>query len=602
MRGEMLPLDPNDTQVAGVQQALLAAASTERSGAVLGAIARTLGRLPYKSAEQAARADAFLRQILELSPQVGRTAAEGARAGACQGLELLARLHSKLIALPEETLVALRRIATGQHPTVQRAKDVTLRLLALQALVTAGGVDADTVRQESTDALHPTFRRLSMVALGGAGSPVDAADRLDLLRKGMADRDYSVRYEALRAYVRHHAQPEGCQPVMDLLLDPNEHVVLLALDSLAGCTGDDNVVNRLTSEARTPPNVGSWRRESHALVSLARLAPDRLEIPLVSHSRHIVWEVRMYAARAAAAANMVPALERLAMDPHDNVREAAIGGLRRLKGDEAEPYVLAALRRSDYQLLRTTAREMAGMRPTAALTGALLEALSRVTAERKDTSRDTRLALLERLREFGGTSDVEPVARLLRDYDPKVAAAAAETLSAWTGRTYAIDPVPLPTDLLPSPSELSIVTTHTAVVEMASGRRFGIHLDGVNAPLMATRFLRLVNRNYFDNLTFHRVVPNFVVQGGSPGANEYAGDSLYVKDEISDRTHARGTVGLSTRGRDTGDAQFFINLVDNPRLDFEYTIFGHVVEMTMPIDDISEGDRIVNITFRKMAR
>ena len=79
---------------------------------------------------------------------------------------------------------------------------------------------------------------------------------------------------------------------------------------------------------------------------------------------------------------------------------------------------------------------------------------------------------------------------------------------------------------------------------------------------------------YYNGLTFHRVVPNFVIQGGSPGANEYAGDGLYMRDEIGTASHVRGTVGFSTRGRDTGDAQFFINLVDNPRLDFEYTVFG----------------------------
>jgi cyclophilin family peptidyl-prolyl cis-trans isomerase len=245
---------------------------------------------------------------------------------------------------------------------------------------------------------------------------------------------------------------------------------------------------------------------------------------------------------------------------------------------------------------------MAGLQPTPALTVALVDALTRVTAQRKDTSRDTRIAILERLREFGSAREFEQVEPLLRDFDPKVAEAAAITLGAWTGRTYAIDPVLLAPDLLPSAAELSIVTELTALVDMESGKRFGIELDALRAPMMATRFLRLVNRNYFDGLTFHRVVPNFVVQGGSPGANEYVGDALYVKDEISSRTHARGTVGLSTRGRDTGDAQFFINLVDNPRLDFEYTVFGHAVEITMPIDEIMEGDRIANITFRKRAR
>ena len=109
-----------------------------------------------------------------------------------------------------------------------------------------------------------------------------------------------MRYEALRGYVRHHAKSDGCRPVMDMLADPNEHVALLAIDSLGNCAGDEDVVNRLMGEARTPPNIGSWRRESHALVSLAKRSPGRLEVPMISHSRHVVWQVRMYAARAAA--------------------------------------------------------------------------------------------------------------------------------------------------------------------------------------------------------------------------------------------------------------------------------------------------------------
>jgi cyclophilin family peptidyl-prolyl cis-trans isomerase len=112
---------------------------------------------------------------------------------------------------------------------------------------------------------------------------------------------------------------------------------------------------------------------------------------------------------------------------------------------------------------------------------------------------------------------------------------------------------------------------------------------------MSTRFLRLANRNYYDGLTFHRVVPNFVIQGGSPGANEYAGDKLFVKDEISATTHAAGTVGLSTRGRDTGDAQFFVNLLDNPRLDRDFTIFALVVSGMEVVDAVMEGDVIERV-------
>lgn len=598
MRGAPPPGDPAGTSVESVQQVLLAAAASERSGEPMGAMARTLGRLPYRSPAQVAAADAFLRQVLELS-QLDKAAAAAARSEASAGVELLARLHPKLFAIPEDTHQALRGIVTAQSHGVQRS-DLGLRLAAFRALISARGVDAETLRREVDDAMHPEFRRLSMVSLGGAGSVIIGEDRLHYLRRGMADPDYTVRFEALRAYARHDAKSDGCQPVMDLLADRHEHVAVLAIDTLGNCADDENVVLRLIGEARTPPDRGSWRREAHALVSLARRSPVHAEVPLSSHARHNVWQVRMYAARAAAIASDVPTLERLALDAHDNVREAAIGPLVRLKRQAAEPVLIAALGRSDYQLLRTAAREMAGLEPTVALTAALLDALSRVTAQKKDTSRDTRVAILERLRTFGSARDAEPVARLLRDFDEQVATAAAATLFAWTGRTHEIDPVPLLPEPPPSETELETLTSQTAFLRMESGKEIGIKLDPVNAPIMSTRFLRLARRKYFDGLTFHRVVPNFVIQGGSPGANEYAGDSLFVQDEISSRTHARGTVGLSTRGRNTGDAQFFINLVDNPRLDFEYTVFGEVINDDVPeIDAIMEGDRILSVTFRR---
>ncbi|HJR61752.1 MAG TPA: peptidylprolyl isomerase [Vicinamibacterales bacterium] len=598
MRGDVLPLDPRDTQVDGVQQALLSAAASEKNAEAAGEMARTLARLPYRRAAQVVKADRFLRHILELSSGVDRGVAAATRPAACAAVELMARLHGKLAPVDEDTLSALRTIAMARSSTV-KLTDVSLRIQAMQALVTAGGVDAEALRGTIQDALSPDLRRLAMAALGSAGSPVTGGDRIDHLRKGLEDREPAVRYEALRGYVRHHAKTDGCQPVMDMLLDTSEHVVLFALDSLGNCAGDENVVNRLIGEARTPPGLGSWRRESHALVSLAKRSPSHLEIPLSSHARHPVWQVRMYAARAAAAASVLPTLELLAADPHDNVRDATLGALRRLKADQAEPHFVAALDRSDYQLLRTAAREMAGLQITPALTAGLAGALTRVTAERKDTSRDTRVAILERLREFGSDRYREQLLPLLRDYDATVATETAKTLNAWTGESFAIDPQPLPPQELPSAAELAIMTEKVAFLEMESGPEIGIRLDPVHAPLMSTRFLRLVNRNYYDGLTFHRVVSNFIVQGGSPGANEYAGDGPYVKDEISERSHARGTVGLSTRGRDTGDAQFFINLVNNPRLDFEYTVFGQVLPRHLSrLDLIQEGDRIVNITFR----
>jgi cyclophilin family peptidyl-prolyl cis-trans isomerase/HEAT repeat protein len=387
-----------------------------------------------------------------------------------------------------------------------------------------------------------------------------------------------------------------------MLNDPSEHVVLAVIDALGdACGADTDSLDTLVALTVTPPNVGSWRRESHALVALAKRSREHAQIPLLTHARHTVWQVRMYAARAAAIAENVLALEQLALDDHDNVRHEALMPLRRLNPGELERYFLAALSRDDYQLLRTAARELAGVTPTRALSDALVDALLRITAQRRDTSRDTRAAILERLRDFGGRRYLERLRPLLRDFDPKIAEAAAGTLTAWTGETYDIDPQPLPRPPLPSVAELTAARTLTAFLVMENGSEIQMELDVDNAPLTSIRFMRLANANYYDGLTFHRVVPNFVIQGGSPGANEYMGDGPFMRDEISDRGHARGTVGLSTRGRDTGDAQFFVNLVPNRRLDFEYTVFGRVVRMDV-VDQIGEGDRIKDILFRRVRR
>ena len=96
-------------------------------------------------------------------------------------------------------------------------------------------------------------------------------------------------------------------------------------------------------------------------------------------------------------------------------------------------------------------------------------------------------------------------------------------------------------------------------------------------------------------VTIHRVVPNFVLQGGSPGANEYMGDGPYTRDEVGLLSNARGTIGVSTRGRDTGDGQIYINLVDNMRLDHTYTVFGQIDRGVEVIDAILEGDVIERI-------
>ena len=548
-----------------------------------------LGQLPYSTAQQFETAQARLAAVLE-SPQ-------GQRGIAARALEALARRNRKLGRLSDETLALLKKGAAWELPAMNKRADEPLARDSFAALMAAGVVDGPLI-EAALGEDSPLYRRLGAFALFGTGATVTGVDRTNLVRTALGDRDWTVRYDALRAWIRRETEANGCGPIANALSDSSQHLALAAIDALADrcVTGDeaDPLSARLVSELRTPPDIGSWHREAHALVAAAKRAPDRAAMAMPAFRTHNVWQVRMYAARAAEPLKDEFTLEKLAYDDNDNVREAALVPLQRIVGVERSlPAFIAALARNDYQLVRTAAIGVKGQTSNKYVLEALSSALERITAQKSDTSRDTRLELMARLRE-AGTSQAPVFEKLLTDFDPRIAEDAAAALRGLTGVERAPAPRPMPrselVDRKIGPPPLM------ARVELDTGRSFDIRFDTGVAPLAYGRILRLVRDRYYDGLTFHRVVPNFVIQGGSPGANEYTGDKRFMRDELSAVPHGRGMVGLSTRGHHTGDAQIFINLADNRTLDFEYTVIGEVDPAGMAIvDTIQEGTRITRL-------
>jgi cyclophilin family peptidyl-prolyl cis-trans isomerase/HEAT repeat protein len=602
LRGERLNGVPYGQHEQVVLDALLAAGASEllsKKATAMSAVARSIGRLPFSSAAQVKSAETFLRRLLETPfPPIDEPQIAAARA-----LESLARLNRKSATLDEDTIYRLRLLARSSGPL-----RIDHRRNAMAALIASQGVDADTLRITLEDA-DVEVRRLAVISLGGAGSSLPEDDRVTHLLDALEDPAFMVRIEAVRGWARRATKTQGCRPLLEAIDDKNLHVALVTLDLLADqCTDDANVTNRLVSIAKTPGMTGSWLREAHALVSLARRAPDRAALPLATFAFHTNWHVRMYAARAAAILGRADVLLDLADDPDDNVVEAALPMLRKLLGAESDQAFVAALNRRNrttgrtdvrpYQALRAAAIALEGAAPTPALAGALADALERVSTEQCETSRDTRLALLARLAELGSENQAAAVSPLLRDIDPLVATAAAGVLTRWTGKPAAADLPPLPTPV--PPAESAIARSPAVLVEMEGGGKFEIHFNE-SAPLTRMRFLELVDAGYYDGTAFHRVVPNFVVQGGGPNSNEYCGACPFARDEVGLAMHTRGTIGVSTRGRDTGDMQIFINLVDNPRLDHDFTVFGRVCRAEDgggmdTVDHIAEGDRMMRLT------
>ena len=119
-----------------------------------------------------------------------------------------------------------------------------------------------------------------------------------------------------------------------------------------------------------------------------------------------------------------------------------------------------------------------------------------------------------------------------------------------------------------------------------------IELDVLDAPITAGNFITLARKGYFDGLSFHRVVPNFVIQGGDPRGDGEGGPGYTIRDELNQEPYLRGTVGMALAWRDTGGSQFFITHSPQPHLDARYTVFGRVVSGMEVVDAINQWDVI----------
>src|SRR5262249_17597688 len=177
--------------------------------------------------------------------------------------------------------------------------------------------------------------------------------------------------------------------------------------------------------------------------------------------------------------------------------------------------------------------------------------------------------------------------------DARVALLAAAGRSASDDRTPTTR-VELPPRVVPLALGADARVRVTMATESGGGS-FVVRMRGDVAPIMVARVLALVKSGYYNGYGWHRVEADFVIQGPSAGDNEYVGYSRYFRDELGTVPHARGTVGMSTRGHDSGDAQWFINLRDNLRLGRDYPVFGEVVEGMDVVDGILEGDLIARI-------
>ena len=119
-----------------------------------------------------------------------------------------------------------------------------------------------------------------------------------------------------------------------------------------------------------------------------------------------------------------------------------------------------------------------------------------------------------------------------------------------------------------------------------------IELAVLDAPLTVENFVALARKGFFDGVTFHRVVADFVVQSGDPRGDGEGGPGYTIRDELNQRPYLRGAVGMALDWADTGGSQFFITHSPQPHLDARYTVFGRVISGMEIVDQIQPWDVI----------
>jgi len=132
-----------------------------------------------------------------------------------------------------------------------------------------------------------------------------------------------------------------------------------------------------------------------------------------------------------------------------------------------------------------------------------------------------------------------------------------------------------------------------AIMETSKGT-INLDLFEKDAPKTVENFVKLSKDGFYDGLNFHRVIPNFMIQGGCPEGTGTGGPGYKIKCEINDNKHQAGSISMAHAGKDTGGSQFFICHAPQSHLDGVHTVFGKTEDMAV-VNKIEKGDTIESV-------
>jgi peptidylprolyl isomerase len=438
-----------------------------------------------------------------------------------------------------------------------------------------------------------------------------------LCRLAAIDSDWRVRVNALKALgqFHEHGNPEMLGVVLRSFSDRNPHIAITALavfpDVSAGSAdtsaGSREALGLVRAIAENRSGDFPWQLQAEAATAVAKIE-RRIPSALLRSETIAPEKLRarlMTAAGQSGDSAACAFLSRAASGQNPLFATAALEGLRLLAlenpgntplADSASGAAIRSLRIHDMAVVSTAA-------------GILGDSLFR--------RGNAVEPLLNALGEFGGPGDAETLQDVIRALgtirDPRavtplesflaspvsaVSRAAADALGMITGRDYGGRIVRSSNPPREEPDTAYLASLPSVIRGTVTTSRGDILIDLETdaAPFTVMTIVKLCRSGFYRGLPFHRVVPNFVVQGGDPRGDGWGGPGYAIRSEFSMEAYGTGTVGIASAGKDTEGSQFFITHSPQPHLDGRYTVVGRVVAGMEVVDALQAEDTIFDFT------
>jgi cyclophilin family peptidyl-prolyl cis-trans isomerase/HEAT repeat protein len=470
-----------------------------------------------------------------------------------------------------------------------------VRYGALYALSRGGRIEGRPLFRRLMADTDPEFRLLACLGLGRS---VDTAS-IDIVATGLNDADSRVVAAAIYALMSFGKTGTGYigRKLPEL---SDEKLVTLAIQAIGDnpYKGSEKVVERIfRSDSRE--NVRSAAAEALLQINgmKALFIIDELLTPPTIRQKVQIAEGLVGIDQTAAIAR----LGQLLNDSIPVVRVAALEALGRVDSVSAEKYARKGLRDGDYTIIVTAIDLAARYNLTD-----LIPDIAGIYLEQRDSiNDDLKTAVIDAWGRFAAdsTRDSLIIAALeegCNDESYLIRKKAARVLQD----RYNIDrsgQVGLARTGIEKRNYRDLFQRYdanpTAVMETPRGE-ITIELLYDDAPKTVNNFVSLVEKGFYNNRVFHRVIPNFVIQDGCPRGDGWGGPGYTIRCEYNLLSYTTGMVGMALSGRDTGGSQYFITLSPQPHLDARYTIFGRVISGMDVARRIVRGDSIRNITIQ----